>query len=249
MKTYKHLPTGQIFKQGEHAYNNRLFSIEGEVVPLFIAETGKDWEEIEHKQWEITAFTIEGTVCRVIDGLVTLPNYCQYTLEKCLGYRDTKPFPIYSVKRLSDGEEFKIGDHCEMNSNAPAITKITIDGSYCWLHYLSKEPNYREYTWNIINAIKIEKAFTTEDGVDMYKGDKFYYLHPSYGYVMSTAEVNGNIDYNTNSNYAKKFSTVEAFDEYVNMNKKVLSITAIKAAIQLTKNQEKALITLVNIKI
>ena len=53
---------------------------------------------------------------------------------------------VHSVKRISDGEIFTVGDKININRTQPTIFKIEIDGEYCWLHYLSiAEPNVEYY--------------------------------------------------------------------------------------------------------
>ena len=111
MKKYKHKGTGKI---AELMVDNNYYHVEcgHHPVAAWIVESGNDWEEIEEpKEYEIQAYvdidkpahiynrTPDGRFARELtkipcDKDILLKNNCK----------------IYSVKRLSDGSIWRIGD-------------------------------------------------------------------------------------------------------------------------------------------
>lgn len=77
-----------------------------------------------------------------------------------------KTYTVQSVKRLSDGVVFSVGDKIGINGTSPVIFKIELELDYCWLHYMSIADNKevpgqsyaktgsRNYTSEINDAIK-----------------------------------------------------------------------------------------------
>jgi hypothetical protein len=104
---------------------------------------GKDIKLVPKKEWEITTFRVAGQIYPVVHNRIALP-FGVYTLEECLSgrtaiaktplYGGGKPLEIYSVKRLSDGKEFKLGDditskdwkHDHIDKKSDIITEIYI---------------------------------------------------------------------------------------------------------------------------
>lgn len=101
------------------------------------------------------------------------------TNAQCIEYLIKSGFKIYSVKR-NDGEIFTVGDRIQYynitgeKSHTHAISDITIYENKILL-------NHNHGTWkshgdfNKVQKIK-QLLFTTEDGVDIFDGDKFYYV-------------------------------------------------------------------------
>ena len=137
---------------------------------------------------------------------------------------------IHSVKRLSDGEVFTIGDKINTivdKNYQKEILKINIGMS-----------NLKDFKNQIVFETKVgyvilyiaKKAktplFTTEDGVDIYEGDKFYWLDKGLNI--------NNSGYSTDKGFPHitlYFSTKEKAEEYIIMNKPVLSLNDIKETI------------------
>lgn len=177
------------------------------------------------KEWEITAFYDK----RNIQCIYPLVNgVCKWSKDRAdfleSDLLSDELMAIYSVKRLSDGQEFKIGNwyKSKENSEKRQIKLITLVDEHIFFHDTLSP--IEELDCRLEEAIKVEKLFTTEDGVDIYEGDKFCYIHPSYGYKMFDCVASANTDYNINPNYTKKFSSKEALEEYILMNKPCLSV-------------------------
>lgn len=195
------------------------------------------WEEIIEKDYEILSFKY-GNGCLYylklrnngyyVQSDQTIESSINYTLEELLDDVKNYNCNIHSVKRLSDGEVFTIGDICspigKYDCNIHSITKIW----FCDPGYLRLSSN--NYTLDITNIQHSKKKplFTTEDDVDIFEGDEYYHTKPdfkiSYGGKADNM-VSGNLIGIKGYHY---FSTKEAAEEYIVMNKPVLSLNDIK---------------------
>lgn len=198
-KVYKHKKTGEIITYKDGIIKSGNCSIETGVEP-----SSEFWTELSYKVLETKVYNCQG----ISNGTYT---------------------EITSVKRLSDGEVFSIGD------------KINFRGLY---------GNNSEYKYDIIRGFdlkqdanlgilyhnglvglsKIEKykesVFTTFDGVEIFKNQSYWGL---YTKTWLLEYVDGGIDYdleedglpdNTYLTFAKK----ENAEEYILMNKPLLSL-------------------------
>jgi hypothetical protein len=134
---------------------------------------------------------------------------------------------IYSVKRLSDGVEFKIDDFAKLKPNLNGkqvegrIAYFKVDNDY------GIEVGFKEVrnagNWNYLqNLIKVEKLFTTEDGVDIYEGDRYYRID-IHRNSWTPQELSTKRAYDNKPN-AAYFSTREAAIEYIILNKPLASL-------------------------
>lgn len=107
------------------------------------------------------------------------------TTKKRGGARHNEFWNIYSVKRLSDGEIFKVGNVIKTyeNGRPHVIDSITLydkDNSFkqgIWIHYDSGSQH-------LSSTIKVKtKLLTTKDGVDIYVGDETWTLHKNSWYL------------------------------------------------------------------
>ncbi len=141
------------------------------------------------------------------------------------------PVEIHSVKRLRDDTLITVG----MESLSKGrITKLELphpDGDNIYVHYDLGG-------WDYLHHVKLpspqkskpiekEKLFTTEDGVDVYEGDNYWYVSKD-GAFLSAWEIQ-----RTNSNSKPKnvygcFSSKEKAEEYCLMNKPCLSLKEIQ---------------------
>lgn len=130
--------------------------------------------------------------------------------------------PIISIKRLSDGEIFTIGDKTGTPGNIYPIAEFKISDTENTILVSSYYENGRSGGYNIRlkNVIKSKTVlFKTEDGVDIFEDKEFncvnqhLYLFKEKG--LHCIYLGPHI---------KIFSTKEAAEEYILLNKPVLSL-------------------------
>ena len=141
---------------------------------------------------------------------------------------------IISIKRLSDDEIFTIGDKIFPNNK---IHKFEIKDSilkiwHCDISFStpiiegpSGQPGNCSWIEDISNVQKIkQKLFTTEDGVDIFEGNNYYIVNKQ-SLIIPLNPVNpiANKTFIKNNSYYY-FSTKEKAEEYIFMNKPVLSL-------------------------
>jgi hypothetical protein len=179
------------------------------------------WEEVVEKDYEILSFKQNSRIEDLWEAVdITNEKFARksgqmfctspYTLEEIL---NNPLYSIHSVKRLSDGEIFTIGDKITgFTYNEPREIK----GFTISQHILNI--NQSEGRTELEYAKKVKKPlFTTEDGVDIYERDLVTPVN------LDTLKIHATTPINTGEslkygNY-KYFSTEEKAEEYVLMNK------------------------------
>jgi hypothetical protein len=125
-------------------------------------------------------------------------------------------YKIYSVKRLSDGEIFTVGD----NTNAGTIKEFSICGNTLQLKVdgLIFLDNY------LVKHIK-QPLFKTEDGVDIFEGDIIFGINNDWKVFSHYTDLQNKV-----KSWGTKpiFLTKEKAEEYILMNKPCLSLQDIK---------------------
>lgn len=197
-------------------------SVNGQIVQgkwcYDIDKTPEFWEEVVEKDYEIVSL-IEGKLIYPCD---------KYSKDYINQLFNTLGVSIHSVKRLSDGEVFTVGDSIETG-----IIKTI---------FLPNDTSLKEITFHVTNddedtylseAIKSKQPlFKTEDGVDIYEGDTYYELitpdfhnKPCIWNILPN-KTRDNINYDQEGNRRNGriwFSTNETAEEYIMLNKKQFS--------------------------
>lgn len=189
------------------------------------------WEEVIEKNYEILSYTHNGskhiwkkdsqlkdTFC-LEDGEIS--SFTE--LKDILKY--SKIYLIHSVKRLSDGEIFTIGDKVKAFDRTEVINKF-----YQGTHNSQKHILFWNLGYNIDKLVKIKQSlFKTEDGVDIFEGDDYYAINitffNNYGLLKAFDKNSPDIRpfWQSNRLACKYFSTKEKVEEYILINKKSLS--------------------------
>jgi hypothetical protein len=121
----------------------------------------------QQKDWEVTAYM------DIMEGEV---------------YQTKKKTVIKSVRRLSDGEVFSIGDEVFFDKSGAIgrykIPKFIIEGSIM----IVNGDKYSEYLNKIGHVFK-QPFFTTEDGVVFSEDDKMFVLS-TYSWIVSSNPLN-----------------------------------------------------------
>lgn len=208
---------------------------------VIIEHNSKYWEEVIKKDYEILSFIcnqnynklIKGEIIykqdyNTFEGVSIYDNKTRIVSQVCNEILLTYPhWSIHSVKRLSDGEIFTIGDKVFSVYINYTINKINIVNNKCMINalYDTNDPNGSRLNYNLNNLKKSKKPlFTTEDGVDIFEGDEYYYFrfHSwTFDKARANQEFHSQDKLSSNSLY---FSTKEKVEEYILMNKPVLSL-------------------------
>ena len=188
------------------------------------------WEEVVEKDYEILSYyakNISGKGDYCVDyeyiwyetskgngkwsrkGHITIP----YTTDEINNHNG---YGIHSVKRLSDEEIFTVGDV----SNFGKITDFVIRENKIVVQY------YKIGDWQWLSSIKhIKKPlFTTEDGVNIFEGDEFYSTNKNLNQSILKYIAEKGLAHSEKCEEFLDFSTKEAAEEYILMNKPCLSI-------------------------
>lgn len=176
------------------------------------------WEEVSNSEYEVIAYKYNESglvVSKTFSGGKGLYGRLGFFVEES----KIKDASIYAVKRLSDEEVFIVGNKVKAGAYDLCIQSFVIDPDkklrvHCGF---DKESTVSQYLENIRHS---KHFFTTEDGVDKYLGDRFFYMHPNFPLEIKEDYVR-DITYN---DYIKKFSTREEAEEYILTNEPCLSI-------------------------
>ena len=161
------------------------------------------WEKVVKKDYEILCIKHK-------------KNKCFY--RNSIDLRNLNLYDIHSVKRLSDGEVFTVGDRInhygeyaknEFSTKTYTLKEIYFIEENKLTFYVGKSFNL-----GAISASKYKlPLFTTEDGVDIFKNTKFWYIDNFIIKTYITREFS-----EIESSY-KTFSTEEKAEEYILLNK------------------------------
>jgi len=193
MFKYRNKLNGKIATQ---EFDIRYYLIENEChVPSWIVEKSNDWELVKEKEWEVIQYN------RLAAGVFTIS------------------YDIKTVKRLSDNTIFSIGDKIKcQNSHVDKpepITRIEInkEGTPCLF-----TKSFHNNGVNIFKAIKCIFLFVTEDGIEIFEGDKYWevvLINNSYNIRDMLADSTSN----PCRDYYITFSTEKAAKDWIDMNK------------------------------
>jgi hypothetical protein len=173
------------------------------------------WEEVVEKDYEILKFILPG-------GNILHIQNAKNPLEFMLNNSNT--YKIYSIKRLSDGEVFSIGDKLETGIIKQFYLPDNIQKEITI--YVTKDD---EDTY-LSEAVKFKKPlFTTEDDVDIFEGDNVHFVCEEYDYhyVKNVNDTHCGLINCGKKGVYKIFPTKEKAEEYILMNKPCLSINDI----------------------
>jgi hypothetical protein len=222
----------------------------GYLLPAWVVENSNDWEEIKEEFPKIISFR------RISDKMLyTLGRYDLYwgkeaivghTLDTMITQSENKGYTeIYQVA-VSETEVFTLGDKVKdpFTDGFDVVSKFIIckDPKKDVVISIYRPDLIGKLVANVGNCFgncnievsKLEKApevlFVTEDGVEIFKGDKFYYIsirNPNpvchSGYAQEESAMNTNYKY---------FSTIEAAKKYIDENKPIYSKKQVREAIE-----------------
>lgn len=206
--------------------NPKYYRVFGDVVNLFtknIENHPEFWEEVIEKDYGILQKEYIPGNCR------------EYNTEQ-------SQYKIISIKRLSDGEIFTVGDILD-NGNILKEFELINNVLKCWYinpsyyTHIKKGPNGQPGNMNWDAIIDIQKLkqpiLTTEDGVNIYEGDEVTWLYSTNLEIAGTRKADS-----TMNKSLKYFLTKEKAEEYILMNKPCLSLNDIFKIMQDDRSDE-----------
>lgn len=246
-KEYPNSPeVGYVIEEKLH-YGNWGFILN--CFPLYPEKYPEFWEKVVEQDYEILSFKPTDKHTGGVNQLITLQdvNYYRYqynwasggcTLDEMIVSVNKGYNSIHSVKRLSDGEVFTVGDFVDINNAIGSSNKnLTITGFNIGnvLSVLTNDKINNKYAGrkgfniSIAEHSKRKPLFRTEDGVDIYEGDYYWGVYicktnPYLTNIYRTVSFASHKHYDRDTKY---FSTKEAAEEYILMNKPCLSINDI----------------------
>lgn len=132
----------------------------------------------ENNDYEILSFTDMQNTIYYKNKINDSYQSSEYRIRLSEHYAKSN-LSINSIKRLSDGEVFTLGD--KLNEYDCVITEfqITTDGTLKIISDSKSGANkyiFDDVVWSLENAEKAKILLTTEDGVDIHHGDDLFYL-------------------------------------------------------------------------
>lgn len=197
---------------------DRYFNIIG---MLGVALDAFDKEENDKKSpsvdWEIQSFIFPGYAVPI--SINADKTYGVYKLD--LSHFMVGAHQIHSVKRLSDGEVFTIGDKLKNNLDISClISEIKIAAD--WDGGIKLCVGINAIGIAIAQKEKPEFMFRTADGTDILAGDSFWYVQSDFGVFPHSCYRHTQSDYEKVKH--RCFSTEHAAKEWAFKNKPLLSL-------------------------
>jgi len=240
MRKFKHKITNHIAEEDDRKAG--IYNISGmnthTILPKEWIENSNDWQKISEKDYEILSFRQDVQITDLWlpdrnkgEGYWSRGGYMTnpYTTNQILNH---EMYEIYSVKRLSDGEIFTIGDTFKpinsIHHNCNILNDISIkDDNVIFNGYI----NGLKY-WSKVK----QPLFTTEDGVDIFEGDEWYWIptvKADSNYVLHGPTKTINLDYDIR-HIVKNFSTKEKAQKYIDLHKPKYSLNDIENCLMST---------------
>lgn len=168
--------------------------------------------------YEITAWKYNDRI--ILKSLENKFEYEDHRLSNDYLSNKTKA-EIDSVKRLSDGIEFSVGD----KTTRGEILGFHISQDKIWAYIPGRDMGGTRPSVELCDLTKNKALFITEDGVEIFEGDRCFYVYQDNSGANSFMAR----EYNCASVHdARKFSSKEAAEQYLYYNKPTLSIREVE---------------------
>jgi hypothetical protein len=222
---YKHKITGDIAIMKSN--NSAFYNYDGMDIHARIIENSNDWEKIIEKDYEILSYYDQVYNCYYKPDSQLKNKWCKKDgIAPFFIEDDLKLCNIYSIKRLSDNTIFTIGDNINYKKD---IFTWDDNKSYCRIEEFSLHNNYIYVNQHWMGDVTVKISdwvlrnnilFITEDGVEIFEGDKIWFVDIDYWLVETRLSKKGDTYKNRG---LFPFSKKEKAEEYVILNKPCLS--------------------------
>lgn len=224
----KRLSDGEVFTVGDKVNYGTIGNILknwGRIEIEFTNGSGATLEVVEkEKEYEIISF------CNNTFVIHKNPNgtFGGFDAEEQV-LLSSSIHKINSVKRLSDGEIFTVGDKVFTQIDLIINFKLGSNGIFAEVGVSPHLPPAMMIKLKELRKY-VEYVFKTEDGKEIFNDDFYYVVERDY----SIGDGTGGDDYHRTSHVLTTFSTREAAEEYILMNKPLLSLKDINNIGKLT---------------
>lgn len=202
------------------------------------------WEKVVEKDYEILSFisNLTGSInIKKENGKFSAENYHLLGYYEESIYLSSNDYKIHSIKRLSDGEIFTIGDvlidscntkHGKFQLNEIKFEIAPADKGTGKLTFIHDHPILGKWI-PLENLQKVKQPlFKTENGIDIYEGDIIHWVNTyDYNYLYPLPFSTKAVELLNADSIYKVFSSRELAEDWLIFNKPCLSIKEITLAI------------------
>lgn len=219
---------------------------------IYVEDYPEYWEEIIEKDYEILSLSINGSHAWVLqeDGNYKSLGPYKHNLDVLLsgfnGQFNNIETKILSVKRLSDGEIFTIGDEVKykvfgkiVDTSLSTITGFNLIDNFIYI-VTTTSSNWCKLGDDVLKHKK--PLFVTEDGVEifdskqnvqfLYKPELRLAAYNNYDGISESVRI-----FDGSDGYLV-FSTKEKAQEYIDLNKPKYSLNDITKLLELLDNNQ-----------
>lgn len=235
-KRFKHKQTREVI-EFEYTQSNCISGRNSEgvliVLPSGMIEGSLDWEEVKEKTYEIISvkyiqnnkvYTSDGAGFRNTGGYISFRAAEEGNLlnPPQVGYE----ISIHSIKRLSDGEIFTLGDKIDGKFSSDR-TILSFDASNKYGRDLEVKQEHGHISLEDLKHSRKEILYTTYDGVERYEYQREHWVvndvyTPEHDFEICEGNIEGSL---SEPETYKIFSTKEAADKYIESLPKPLFTT------------------------
>lgn len=210
MRQYKNKTTGAIFNKAINGNSYYSDKYQGYYIPSELIENSCDYEEVIEKDYELINWIDEkGNIYRNKESVGSISGDGQ--------------LHITYVERLSDFERFTVGDKIRFIDESleemypcRIIRRFKLkDNSIIAVC----DDNGVEILLKNLKRVKTS-LFTTEDGVEVFENDSFYYIGDAWNICLTNCLFKGDGDFSKFKTFAEK----ENAEEYIRLNEPKYSL-------------------------
>jgi hypothetical protein len=207
-KTFRHKTTNEVA-----TYKDGVLKSSGFTVEIGVEPSSQFWEDIT-QEYEIQTWSFG----RNREFFTSHPD-------------STVEYNIHSVKRVSDGKIFTVGRSIKCGKDHAWIKKIIniyLVESSNKIWFTTKGPDDIDtFDYFLDEVDTVECLLKSDDGVDLFEGDLIYGIYADDWAVFTHKLYNGGLAHKQKWKHGK-FSSKEAAQEYILMNRPCLSVEQVK---------------------